>query len=184
FDAARFAAFAFELGVLKRLRRAGWWHAGVRDPESVAEHSLRVAQLASLIAAQEGADPAHAAHLAIWHDSQETRTGDIPHTAKPYLPAADTDAITSDQLARLPDTVRKTVQEAVSEYEARTTVEARCARDADKLECLIQAIEYRNAGFTGVQGWIDTSRAALRTGTAQRIADAAIITSPLAWRDR
>jgi putative hydrolase of HD superfamily len=78
------AAFAFELGVLKRIRRAGWWHVGVRDPESVAEHSLRVAQLASLIAAIEGAEPARAALLAVWHDSQETRTGDIPHTAKPY----------------------------------------------------------------------------------------------------
>lgn len=41
------AEFAFELGVLKRIRRAGWWHVGVRDPESVGEHSLRVAQLAS-----------------------------------------------------------------------------------------------------------------------------------------
>ncbi|MGQ0775607.1 MAG: HD domain-containing protein [Pseudonocardiales bacterium] len=75
----------FELGVLKRMRRAGWWHVGVRDPESVAEHSLRVAQLASLIAAIEGADPGRAAFLAVWHDSQETRTGDIPHTARPYL---------------------------------------------------------------------------------------------------
>ena len=60
------ANLAFELGVLKRIRRAGWWHVGVRDPESVAEHSLRVAQLASLIAAIEGAEPARAALLAVW----------------------------------------------------------------------------------------------------------------------
>jgi putative hydrolase of HD superfamily len=74
------AEFAFELGVLKRIRRAGWWHVGVRDPESVAEHSLRVA----LIAAIEGAEPSRAALLAVWHDSQETRTGDIPQ--RPALP--------------------------------------------------------------------------------------------------
>lgn len=184
FDAAGVAAFAFEMGILKRVRRTGWWHAGVRDPESVAEHSLRVAQLASLIAAQEGADPARAAHLAIWHDSQETRTGDIPHTAKPYLPGIDHEAITTDQVARVPDTMSKIVQEAVSEYEAQATIEARCAWDADKLECLIQAIEYRTIGYTMVQGWIDTSRDTLTTDTAQRIADAAITTSPLAWRDR
>lgn len=66
---AAVAEFAFELGVLKRIRRAGWWHVGVRDPESVAEHSLRVAQLASLIAAIEGAEPGRAALLAVWHDS-------------------------------------------------------------------------------------------------------------------
>ncbi len=183
-DAVAVANFAFELGVLKRMRRAGWWHLGVRDPESVAEHSLRVAQLASLIAAIEGAGPGRAALLAIWHDSQETRTGDIPHTARPYLDQRSPEVITADQTAALPDTARKTVQEAVVEYEAQQTPEARCAKDADKLECLIQAIEYQDAGYARAQGWIESSRAGLHTGTARRIADAALRTSPLAWRAR
>jgi len=72
------ASFGYELGILKRIRRSGWWHAGVRDPESVGEHSLRAAQLAALIAAEEGASPERAAFLAVWHDTQETRTGDLP----------------------------------------------------------------------------------------------------------
>ncbi len=181
---AAMAHFGFELGVLKRMRRAGWWHVGVRDPESVAEHSLRVAQLAWLIAAVEGADPARAAYLAVWHDSQEIRTGDIPHTATPYLDGPSPEAITADQTAELPEAARKTVHEAVAEYEAQQTVEARCARDADKLECLLQAIEYRDAGYARVQGWIDSSHAALRTDIARRIAYAALHTSPLAWRGR
>jgi putative hydrolase of HD superfamily len=184
-DADGLAGLAFELGVLKRLRRTGWSHAGIRDGESVAEHSLRVAQLASLIAAEEGADPARAALMAIWHDSQETRSGDIPHTARPYMAARiDPEAITVDQVAGLPEAAAKTVQETVSEYEAQTTLEARCARDADKLECLIQAVEYQAAGNTGVQGWITSSRAAIRTRTAERIAEAALRISPLAWRNR
>jgi len=178
------ANFAFELGVLKRMRRAGWWHVGVRDPESVAEHSLRVAPLASLIAAIEGAEPGRAALLAVWHDSQETRTGDIPHTARPYLDQCSPEVITADQTAALPDSARKTVQEAVTEFEAQQTPEAHCAKDADKLDCLIQAIEYRDAGYARVQGWIDSSRDGLRTDTARRIADAALLTSPLAWRGR
>jgi len=28
-NAAGIAAFVFEMGILKRLRRAGWWHVGV-----------------------------------------------------------------------------------------------------------------------------------------------------------
>lgn len=55
-EATTLAAFGYELGVLKRLRHAGWWHAGVRDPD--AEHSMRAAQSAAIIAAEEGADPA------------------------------------------------------------------------------------------------------------------------------
>jgi putative hydrolase of HD superfamily len=182
--ASGLAGFAFEMGVLKRLRRAGWWHAGVRDPESVAEHSLRVSQLACMIAAQEGGDPARAALLAIWHDSQETRTGDLPHTARPYVAGPDPLAITTDQTARLPEAAAKTIVEAVAEYEACVTIEARCAHDADKLECLLQAVEYRAAGNTSVQGWIDSSKQSLTTDTATKMADAALAISPLAWRDR
>jgi putative hydrolase of HD superfamily len=178
------AQFAFEMGVLKGVRRSGWWHAGIRDPESVAEHSLRVAQLAALIAAEEGGDPARAALLAIWHDSQETRTGDLPHTAKGYITSPDPQVITTDQTASLPDAPAKTVREAVSEYEARTTIEAVCAHDADKLECLMQAVEYRAVGNTSVQGWIDSSQRALVTDTAKQVAEAALAMSPLKWRDR
>jgi len=69
-DAAALAAFGYELGILKRMRRAGWWHVGVRDPESVAEHTMRAAQLAALIAIEEGADPVRASFLALWHDTQ------------------------------------------------------------------------------------------------------------------
>jgi HD domain len=90
----------------------------------------------------------------------------------------------SPSTACLPDLAAKTVREAVAECEARNTPEAICAHDADKLECLLQAIEYQAAGNVGVQGWIDTSRRGLTTTTAQRIADAALSTSPLAWRGR
>jgi 5'-deoxynucleotidase YfbR-like HD superfamily hydrolase len=183
-QASALAAFTYELGVLKRMRRAGWWHAGVRDPESVAEHSLRVAQLAGLLAAEEGADPARAAYLAIWHDSQETRTGDLPHTVNPYLTKPDPARITADQTAALPTAARDSVRSAVAEYEAAQTAEACCARDADKLEMLFQAMEYRDVGNHHVQGWIDSARASLTTATANRVAEAALALSPLAWRDR
>ncbi|MDI5979325.1 HD domain-containing protein [Amycolatopsis magusensis] len=169
---------------MKRMRRAGWWHAGVRDPESIGEHSLRVAQLAGLIAAEEGGDPARAAYLAIWHDSQEIRTGDLPHTARAHLDKPDARAITEAQTAQLPDAARDSVRDAVDEYESAETLEARCARDADKLEMLLQAVEYRDTGVRRVDGWIDSARKSLTTDTAQRIAEAAVTISPLHWRDR
>lgn len=182
--AAGIAAFGYELGVLKRIRRAGWWHAGVRDPESVAEHSLRVSQLAALLAAEEGGNPERAAYLALWHDSQETRSGDLPPTVTPYLTKPDPRAITFDQTAALPRAGRESVRAAVDEYEDGATTEARCARDADKLEMLLQAVEYRDVGVHRVDGWIDSARKGLTSETARRIAEAAVTLSPLAWRDR
>jgi putative hydrolase of HD superfamily len=178
------AAFGYELGVLKRIRRTGWQHAGVRDPESVAEHTMRAAQLAAMIAAEEGADPIRASFLALWHDTQETRTGDLPHTAGTYLSKPDPRRITDDQTANLPERSREVIRAAVDEYESKLTAEARCARDADKLEMLLQAVEYRDIGVQRVDGWIESARRSLQTDTARRIAEAAVTLSPLAWRDR
>jgi putative hydrolase of HD superfamily len=183
-DHAALAAFGYELGLLKRIRRSGWWHVGVRDPESVAEHSMRVAQLAAIIAAEEGADPIRASFLALWHDSQEARTGDLPHTASAYLTKPDPRKITADQTERLPERSREMIRSAVDEYESRRTTEALCAKDADQLEMLLQAVEYREVGVHRVDGWIDSARKGLKTETAQRIADAAVNLSPLTWRDR
>ncbi|WP_432972799.1 HD domain-containing protein [Dactylosporangium sp. CA-233914] len=115
---------------------------------------MRVAQLAAMIAAEEGADPARAALLALWHDSQETRTGDLPHTATAYLTKPAPRRITADQTEHLPDRSREMVQGAVEEYEARH------------------------------DGWIDSAREGLKTETGRRIAEAATSVSPLSWRDR
>jgi hypothetical protein len=47
--------------------------------------------------------------------------------------------VTADQVASFPAAAGQAVRELVEEYEARESLEARLAKDADKLECLIQA---------------------------------------------
>ncbi|MFF3856705.1 HD family hydrolase [Micromonospora sp. NPDC002575] len=173
--------FIFEAGVLKRAARTGWWFAGVKHPETIAEHSHRTALVGMILAAMEGADPARVTMLCVLHDTQETRTTDLPHIAKRYLSATSNAAITADQVAGCPPAVIDTITAAVTEYEAGETLDAIVARDADKLECLVQAVEYRHQGIDNVQRWIDSSRAALRTDSAHRLADAALAGQPLAW---
>jgi putative hydrolases of HD superfamily len=84
-DSAAIVAFAYEAGQLKRLPRAGRLLTGIKDPESVADNSFRVAVLAYVIAVKEGANPERAATLGLFHDFPETRTGDIPSVGKPYV---------------------------------------------------------------------------------------------------
>ncbi len=176
------ARFLYEAGTLKQTKRSGWWMAGVKDPESVAEHSWCTALIASVIAQLEGADPARAAFLAVWHDSQETRTGDINHLGKKYTPSeADPRAITADQVTGMPQILADAIQALVGEYEAKQTPEAICARDADKLECMIQGIEYRDQGYANAQRWIDNSRARITTKSGQALADAVLQTGSLDW---
>ncbi|GAB1515808.1 hypothetical protein JCM33774_78510 [Actinophytocola sp. KF-1] len=64
------------------------------------------------------------------------------------------------------------------------TAEALCAKDADKLEMLLQAVEYREVGVRRVGEWIESARSGLTTRTGRRIAAAAVTLSPLAWRAR
>lgn len=178
-DLSAVARFLYEAGTLKQTRRTGWWMAGVRDPESVAEHSWRTALLATIIAKLEGADPAQAAFLAVWHDSQETRTGDVNHLGKKYASDADPQAVTADQVAGMPEVLASAVREIVAEYEAKESPEAICARDADKLECMIQGVEYK--GYENAQRWIDNSRGRLVTKSANELADAVLATGSLDW---
>ncbi|SEO89672.1 HD domain-containing protein [Amycolatopsis saalfeldensis] len=141
------------------------------DPESVDEHSLRAAQVAAF-------------SLRRKVPSQETRTGDIPHTAAKHMSKPEPREITNDQTAALPEASRGLVRAAVDEYETRQTPESRCAKDADKLEMLLRAVEYRDIGVERVAGWIDSARKGLTTEIARRIAEVAVTVSPPAWRDR
>jgi putative hydrolase of HD superfamily len=172
--------FLYEMGLLKRYKRTGWTIAGVSAPESIADHSHRTAITAAVIAELEGADPQRAAFLALFHDTQETRITDIPYIGKRYLKAASNAEVTADQVAGMPEGPARLIGGAEAEYEAKETAEARCAKDADKLECLLQAVEYQEQG-TDAQAWIDSSLAALTTDSAQRLAKVALERKPLAW---
>jgi putative hydrolases of HD superfamily len=182
-DLTPVARFVYEAGSLKATKRTGWWMAGVKDPESVAEHSWRVALLASIIAKLEGADPAQAALLAVWHDTGETRTGDVNHLGRKYTGGAEADPrdIASDQVAGFPEGLAQAVRDLIGEYEAKESPEAVCARDADKLECMIQGIEYRDQGYANTQRWIDNSRGRIVTKSGQQLADAVLAAGSLDW---
>lgn len=177
--------FGYETGQLKRLPRAGWLLAGVRDPESVAEHSFRVGVLAYVVAVLEGADPDRAAALGLFHDLPETRIGDVPSVGRRYVTTAAPRDVVVDQVAGLPGPLAAHIAALIDEHENATTAaatpEARCSRDADKLDCLLQAREYQTQGNQHVQPWVDTMAAAVRTATGRRLAAAAQEVDPGAW---
>jgi putative hydrolases of HD superfamily len=175
------ALFLYEMGLLKRSKREGWWIAGVKDPESIAEHSFRTAMIGTILAMAEGADPGRTAMLCLFHDSQETRIGDVPAVGKGYVRTASNSEVTADQVSDFPEKIGRAIRDLVEEYEARESQEAILARDADKLECLVQAREYEAQGYKDVPPWIETSAAALRSDTAKQLADSLQAIPPNEW---
>jgi putative hydrolase of HD superfamily len=173
--------YLFEAGTLKRLPRTGWLNAGIKHPETIAEHSHRTALLGAILAVMEGADPAKVALMGVLHDTQETRVGDIAYIGRRYLKAADNRDVTADQTAGAPPAVREALAAIVDEIETYETREAIIHRDADKLECLFQAIEYRETGNANMQPFYDSMLAALTTRSAQLIAGVATSTNSQHW---
>ncbi|MFI5705207.1 HD family hydrolase [Streptomyces xanthochromogenes] len=177
------AALLFEAGALRNLPRTGWAYDGVPRPdaENVAEHSHRTSFIGAALAAMEGADPARTGLLCMLHDLHETRTGDQTPVTRRYVTTADPRKVTADQVAGAHPAVASIVTGAVEEFEAGETLEARCARDADKLDCLYRALEYQAIGYpTG--GKIERCRDALITDSARSVAGAAIAMDPGQWQ--
>src|SRR5271165_1540632 len=126
------ASFLFEMGQLKNLSRAGWLLLGIPLPESVAEHSFRVAVTGITLAAMEGTDVGRVAALCLMHDAHESRVGDVPSVGRAYVTTAAPEAITAHQTAAMPHEAAKVFQDLTAEYETTETAESRLAHDADK----------------------------------------------------
>jgi putative hydrolase of HD superfamily len=148
-DTDAFIDFISDVGKLKRLPRTGWVECGVPGPESVADHSFRVALIVTLMADEMGLDSLKAVRMALIHDLAEGQTGDLTPTQKAKEPEAvmhaEEDAM-NGLLGKLPEVIRGLYASAWREFSDARTPEARLVRDADKLEMVIQASEYQSEG--------------------------------------
>lgn len=158
--------FLGQAGRLKRLRRKGWVDRGVVEPESVADHSYRLALLTLLAGSLiPGLDVSRAVVLALVHDLPEALAGDwtpfdrdleagvdpallfrSPPRYHPEFEAEKTArerAALRQMVAGLPDALARLLSQAWEEYETRVTPEARLVRQLDKVETALQAVEYR-----------------------------------------
>ncbi|MFJ4679055.1 HD family hydrolase [Kitasatospora sp. NPDC088783] len=180
-ESAAAVAFLFETGTLRALPRTGWRYDLIPDPETVAEHSHRTAVIGPVLAVLEGADPARTTLLCTYHDVPETRLGDQTPITRRYVSTADPRKVIADQVFGTHPALQAMVAAAVEEFEAGESPEAVCARDADKLDCLLRALEYQAVGYPSGDK-AERCRAALVTDSARRLADAAIAMDPAQWQ--
>lgn len=178
------AKYFFEVGHLKHQKRTGWWRMGVRDPESVAEHSHRTAVIGYVLASlEEGVNSERVVAICVLHDLPETRTGDLNWMNKRYAPGAKDgeQRALHEQAAQLPSHIAARVLALTEEYEKRSSREGQLAHDADLLECLLQAREYQIQGYTKAFEWANMCFEGLQTETARDLAHACLNTDPGDW---
>ena len=179
-EAKRTIDFLSELIRLKSLPRTGWLLRGVRDVESIADHSFCVAVIAMIIADRAKSlemeiDVERVLRMALFHDLAEVRTGDLPSTIKPYfdqatLRAADEKAA-QEILAPLGDLGQQYL-DLRHEYETRESLEARIVKAADKIDLLLQVCEYEKGGANNLaEFWHNSDEDFAKLGINELIAD-------------
>ena len=155
----------FEIcGKLKNLKRTGWVYRGVQDPESVADHSWRVAMMSFFIE-DPTVDKVHCMKMGLVHDLAESIVGDI-------TPVDDVSVDDKHQMelgalstivADFPQPLKEEFLGLWTEYEEQKTLESNYVFDFDKLDMLVQAEEYESEQGINLQEFFDSTEALFKT---------------------
>ena len=159
-----------EAGLLKRVRRSGWWVVGINQPESVAEHCFRCAVLGYVLAKMEKADSNSVTMMCLFNDLHEARINDSHKMASIYFDhRLAEDTAFGAQVEDLPRPIREEMRGWRREYTRQKSKESIIARDADILECLLQAKEYYEQGHEQAKLFFQKAPEHLRTASARKL---------------
>jgi putative hydrolase of HD superfamily len=160
----------FEFGQLKRVKRSGWWAAGIKDPESVADHTARACFIGYILSKLENVDSEKVILMILSHDMPESRINDQNKVEARYINRITGEKKAfEDQVKNLPKNIRDELLALHREFEEDLTKEALIAKDADYLECAIQAKEYLEVGYKKTEDWINNVGKVLKTKSAKEI---------------
>ena len=132
-----------DAGKLKSIKRTGWKQHRIPEPESVADHSFRVAFMSMVLSDRLNVDALKLIKMALIHDMAESITGDITpgcgiSPEEKYI--MEKEALL-ELFGQLPDGSQ--FVDLWLEYEESSSSEARVLKNIDKLEMAFQAVEYQ-----------------------------------------
>ena len=156
--------------MLKRVARSGWTVLGIKAGESVAEHSFRCAVIGYVLARMEGGSAYRVLLMTLFNDIQEARITDLHKMAQRYIAIQEAeDESFKQQVGCLPKNMSMELADTRREYRAQLTRESLIARDADILECLIQAKEYYESGYSQAVKFMKKAPGFLKSKSARKL---------------
>lgn len=166
----RIVEFVSEAGMLKNISRSGWKVLGIKSGESVADHSYRCATLSYILAMMEGVSPYKPLFMGLFNDIQETRITDLHKMAQRYINYKNAEEKSFyEQIEKLPLFLKEELSNLHKEYISQKSKESIIARDADILECLIQAKEYYEQGYKQASKFMKKAPKHLKTKSAKQL---------------
>ncbi|KMZ72282.1 HD domain containing protein [Zostera marina] len=151
---------------LKTTKRTGWVLRDVKQPESIADHMYRMGIMALISHDMPGVDRDRCVKIALVHDIAEAIVGDITPSdgiSKEEKNRRETEAL--DQMCEvLGDAERaKEIHELWMEYENNSTLEAKMVKDFDKVEMILQALEYETEQGKNLQEFFNSTAGKFQT---------------------
>ncbi|KAM7487568.1 hypothetical protein LguiB_025052 [Lonicera macranthoides] len=130
---------------LKTTKRKGWINHGIKGPESIADHMYRMSLMALIAGDVPGLNRERCIKIAIVHDIAEAIVGDItPSDGVPKAEKSRREQAALNEMCKvLGGGMRaEEIQELWAEYENNSSIEANLVKDFDKVEMILQALEY------------------------------------------
>ncbi|XP_014522162.1 HD domain-containing protein 2 [Vigna radiata var. radiata] len=130
---------------LKTTKRKGWVNHGIKGAESIADHMYRMALMALIAGDVPGLNRERCIKIALVHDIAEAIVGDI--TPSDGVPKAEKSRREQEALNKMCELLgggmrAEEIKELWEEYENNSSLEANLVKDFDKVELILQALEY------------------------------------------
>ena len=148
-------------GKLKETKRAGWVKkAKIKDAESVADHTFRMALIGAYVSEELGFDSAKVMRMCLIHDLAESLIGDLMPEEKPSEAShrKEEDAAMREILLKLPARVSRVFLKDWKELVSGKSKEAKAVWQIDKLEMGLQMKEYAKVSRRKSLAQFDPSR--------------------------
>ncbi|KAI6192004.1 5'-deoxynucleotidase HDDC2 [Aphelenchoides bicaudatus] len=130
------------LDALKHLKRTGWVHFGVPEPETVACHQYRMAVLAMTLDSSQ-LDVVRCIKMSLVHDIGEAIVGDF--TPRCGISDQEKFQLENEAVKKISELVPQLNGEIYNlwqEYEESKTKEAIAVKQLDKFDMIAQALSY------------------------------------------
>lgn len=155
---------------LKKTKRTGWIRNKIANPESVADHSYRTALLALVLSDELNVDRDVMVKMALIHDIGECIIGDFCPTDIEKREKQKLEKKALEKLAKLSN--EKEIIELWTEFELGETLESQYIQQIDKLEMVIQALEYEKTSGKKLDEFWNTSKEVIKNNVLLEIFEA------------
>lgn len=150
---------------LKSVPRQGWIdRLGMKNPESVADHSYLTSLMSLVLSESLDLDAMKVVKMSLLHDLAESKTGDLtPARASGQEKKDAEDAAMDEILKDLPERIRRSYRDVWREFRDGVSEEARFVHEVDKLEMALQAAIYSgDTGIESVRPFIESAKSAVQ----------------------